>query len=100
MRAGPDHFGRVRIEGHHHRTQPAITRPLHRMADNFLVAAVYAVKDADGHHRAAAAPGHRLVSPPPLHAYPRCSVPLGRPQRIGRESAPKTLRLALICTLT
>ena len=83
VRAGPDHLGRVRVEGDHHRLEPEIAGALHRMADDRLVAAMNAVEDADRDHRAAPAAGHRLVPPPPLHRGP--------PLRSGRSfdgSAP------------
>jgi hypothetical protein len=74
VRPGPDHLGRVRVEGHHHRLHAQVAGALHGVPDDRLVAAVHAVEDADRDHRPAPAAGHRLVPPPPLHAR-RASSP-------------------------
>ena len=85
VRAGPDHLGRVRVEGHHHRLHAELPGPLHGVPDDRLVSAVHAVEDADGDHRPAPPAGHRLVPPPPLH---RTLLRLHTCPRERNESAP------------
>ena len=50
-RLGPDHGGRMAVEGHHHRGQPVGPGPRPELAEQGPVAEVDAVIGADGHRR-------------------------------------------------
>ena len=81
VRAGPDHLGRVRVEGHDHRRDAEFSGPVDGVPDDLLVPPVDAVEDADGDHRPAPAARRRLIPPPPLHSV---SLPATRSRSFPR----------------
>ena len=68
VRAGPDHLGRVRVEGQQQAGTAHRARPRHGGTDQLLVPAVDAVVHADGDHGPAEVTGGRLQPPPAQHA--------------------------------
>lgn len=59
----------VRIKSHHHRAQFLRARIAHRIINELLMAAVYAVKDADGHRSRAKVTGDAVDSVPNIHGH-------------------------------
>lgn len=87
MRARPDDFVRMGIEGHYHDWQAKLGACLPGVSDVALVPAVHTVEDADGYDRGAPVIGDLGRALPSLHPhYPLTSLPqpgviTGRPGR-------------------
>src|SRR5262249_17947135 len=93
MRTGSDHFGRMRVEGHHDRGDAQIPGPLDRVADRLLVSTVDPVEPPDGDHRPAPTGRRRLDPAPPLHQF----SPAGFSTTSGRARPSRSDTIASTC---
>ena len=81
VRAGPDHLGRVRVEGQQQARPAHRPGPGDRGADQLLVPPVHAVEHADGDHR----PARGQPGSPPA---PASAARVRRPGRSGDPVQP------------